>query len=55
MLRTALATIVGLTGLYMLGAYKEKHDLDYCLPARRLRWLVFKEELKKKWKKNRGN
>jgi hypothetical protein len=42
------SAIVGsLTGLALFGRFKEKTDLDYCQPARRLRWLVFQEELRK--------
>jgi hypothetical protein len=38
--------IVSFLSLAALGRYKEKYDLDYCQPAMRLRWLVFKETLR---------
>jgi hypothetical protein len=54
MYRTLIATAIGtLAGLAALGEYVEKHDLDYCVPARRLRWMVWREERKQKRKRRK--
>jgi len=55
MIRLILERMVGsLSGFAALGKYKEAHDLDYCVPARRLRWLVFKEKMRNRRRRKNG-
>lgn len=49
-----IAAVGCFSGLAILGRYLERHDLDYSQPARRLRWMIFKEELRKRRKRKHG-
>lgn len=45
---SGLIAAATLGGLAVWGRHLERTDLDYCVPARKLRWLVFKEEMKRR-------